>query len=63
MLLFSLQRKGSELSASPHGATVYCKGPAASFKKLSQFFGEAPPRIENIESLLEDLGYMEHLPV
>jgi hypothetical protein len=42
---------------------AYSKGSAASYKKLSRFFGEEPPCVENLESLLEELGYMEYLPV
>ncbi len=41
----------------------FSQGSAASYKKLSRFFGEAPPRVENLESLLEDLGYMHLLKV
>lgn len=42
---------------------AYSKGSAASYKKLSRFFGEEPPRVENLESLLDELGYMDYLPV
>lgn len=41
----------------------YSKGSAASFKKLSRFFGEDPPRVEDLRSLLESLGYTHLLPV
>ena len=43
--------------------TAYSKGSAASYKKLSRFFGEDPPRVENLESLLDELGYTHLLPV
>lgn len=42
---------------------AYSKGSAASYKKLSRFFGEAPPRVEDLESLCEELGYTSLLPV
>ena len=55
------QRAESEASAketSPANVlTAYSKGSAASFKKLSHFFGEAPPRVEDLQSLCEELGY------
>lgn len=38
-------------------------GSASSFKKLSNFFGVEPPRLQNLKSFLEDLGYLELLPV
>ena len=38
-------------------------GSATSFKKLSNFFGAEPPRVQNLKSFLEDLGYIELLPV
>lgn len=47
----------------PTEANSYCKGSATSYKKLSKFFGEDPPRLENIESLLAQLGYTDYLPV
>lgn len=66
-IVHALQRTGSELK--PAGSTEvgllgpHSKGSAASFKKLSRFFGEDPPRVETLESFLEDLGYMHLLPV
>ena len=39
------------------------RGSASSFKKLSKFFGEEPPRIEDIETFLEGLGYSHLCPV
>lgn len=71
ILLLFLQRKGSAVtSKSPPSAvattfhtTVFSKGSSASYKKLSRFFGEAPPRVEDLESLLEALGYTHLLPV
>ena len=38
-------------------------GSATSFKKLSNFFGVEPPRVQNLKSFLDDLGYSELLPV
>ena len=42
---------------------AYSRGSVASYKKLSRFFGEQPPRVENLESLLDELGYTDYLPV
>lgn len=61
-----MQRKDPELTEASRGMETlpaYSKGSAASYKKLSRFFGEEPPRVENLESLLDELGYMEYLPV
>lgn len=38
-------------------------GSASSFKKLRNFFGAEPPRVQNLKCFLEDLGYPELLPV
>lgn len=69
-----MQRTGSKVTTEEAGVqssapgdtdllAAYSKGSAASYKKLSHFFGEAPPRVEDLESLLEELGYMHLLPV
>lgn len=39
------------------------RGSALSFKKLSKFFGEEPPRVEDMETFLEGLGYSHLYPV
>ena len=38
---------------------VYARGSLTSFKKLSKFFGEDPPRLEDMQSFLEALGYAD----
>ena len=53
----------SGATASSGIVTAYSKGSASSYKKLSRFFGEAPPRVEDLESLLEELDYLHLLPV
>jgi len=67
---YHLQSKESELSAKDVSLPVaasslaaYSKGSTASYKKLSRFFGEEPPRVESLETLLDELGYVEYLPV
>ena len=40
---------------SSHGP--FLQGSVSSFRKLSNFFGEEPPRLEDLESFLERLGY------
>ena len=55
----SHQRANSE--SNIHGP--YMRGSASSFKKLSKFFGEEPPRVEDIETFLEGLGYSHLYPV
>ena len=35
----------------------FLQGSVSSFRKLSNFFGEEPPRLEDLESFLERLGY------
>lgn len=74
-LSFYFQKSGMDLSQReaamigggstevPGVMTAYSKGSAASYKKLSRFFGEAPPRVEDLESLLEELDYLHLLPV
>lgn len=65
MTLLSMQRGDltGGVATSPTVLTAYSKGPATSYKKLSRFFGEAPPRVEDLESLCEELGYTALLPV
>lgn len=61
---YCFQRESSNLPF--HGEsllTAYSEGSAASYKKLSRFFGEDPPRVENLKSLLDELGYTHLLPV
>ena len=41
----------------------FLKGPTTSFNKLSRFFGEDPPRLEDMETFLEGLGYSHLYPV
>ena len=53
------QRANSD--SNIHGP--YMKGSTSSFKKLSKFFGEEPPRVEDIETFLEGLGYSHLYPV
>lgn len=58
-LFHLLQRANSESSIQG----PYMRGSASSFKKLSKFFGEEPPRVEDIETFLEGLGYSHLYPV
>ena len=38
---------------------VFCRGSVTSFRKLSNFFGAEPPRLEDITTFLEGLGYTD----
>lgn len=65
----SVQHSGKEagvstpVAAESNVLAAYSKGSAASYKKLSQFFGEPPPRVEDLQSLCDELGYTHLLPV
>ena len=69
MLVFQREEPEGPVSAragspaTPTVMTAYSIGSASSYKKLSRFFGEAPPRVEDLESFLEELGYLHLLPV
>jgi hypothetical protein len=53
-------RKRANSESNIHGP--YMRGSASSFKKLSKFFGEEPPRVEDIKTFLEGLGYSHLYP-
>lgn len=57
---FPIQRSNSD-NIPAHGP--FLRGPTARLKKLSNFFGEEPPYLEDLQSFLDGLGYSYLLPV
>lgn len=53
------KRSTSQTASKPRPDNVYCHGSLTSFKKLSNFFGAEPPRLEDITTFLEGLGYAD----
>lgn len=56
--LFPPQRSNTmDSPATSSSPGPFLRGSISSFRKLSNFFGEEPPRVEDLESFLERLGY------
>ena len=56
-LLLLAQRSNTMDSPATTSRGPFLQGSVSSFRKLSNFFGEEPPRLEDLESFLERLGY------
>lgn len=57
LLLLLTQRSNTMDPPATTSRGPFLQGSVSSFRKLSNFFGEEPPRLEDLESFLERLGY------
>lgn len=57
------KRSNTQTVSKPPTEQVYCRGSLTSFKKLSNFFGAEPPRLEDITTFLDGLGYSDLIQV